>query len=112
MEEFEDLHNVKYLCPFCNFKHLTKWYYCDKEGIVVCEDLNKRQYKMRLLVVGVGKPYHHACKCIKEIVQRYEWLGLSVARALIKNKECRRVVAVDKEHFAYPEHCHIQICLE
>lgn len=99
-------------CPFCNLKRLTPWYLCDTENnIVVCEDLQPKQYSYRLLVVGFGTvwhvPYNKLSLSKKDLL--LELLKAIVCHHLVLSKAVD-VVKIDFVH-SYPAHAHLQACM-
>lgn len=96
-------------CPFCpTLEHLTQWIVYDKK-IVVCVDLHKRGWDLRLLAVRYGEEGHkHWNKYSeeeKEEVRRYLRLGTIVMKG-----RGYTLVETDEHLFGNPEHGHIQGC--
>lgn len=97
-------------CCFCNFQKLSEWYRQTSDGIVVCKDLHNRQYKYRILVVGVGKMWHREFKRFdQEEVDRFVKLGIDVAKEHIKEGKAKEIADIDKNHMKFPDHFHIQL---
>lgn len=107
---------MKTKCPFCNFEKLTDWYYFrhdfDGSKIVVCKDLNNRQYKYRILAVRTSDVGHRP-------MSRYSWdeqseietIAYAIANAHVKSGLADRVILKDTKHMKYPDHYHVQVCL-
>jgi len=100
-------------CPFCPLIKLTKWYLKTNDNIVVCEDLNPKRWKVRLLVVGSGEGWHRPKnQYSEEEINKLINLGIKVANSLIKKKLFHKISYIDKDHLSIVNHYHIQICLE
>jgi len=84
----------------------------DKDtNIYVVTDLNKRQYKYRLLCVGSGKKWHRSWQ---EYSPEEKNLLISFLMQVVRKHEEEKIgtmVKLDKEHFSVPEHGHIQACM-
>ena len=99
-------------CPFCHLPDkLTDWYYWDTSNqIIVCEDLHRRKFKYRILVVPYGKKWH---KEWKEYTAKEQELILSplmrIVMAHVKNGAT--FIKVDTEHFSIKFHGHAQACM-
>lgn len=99
-------------CPFCNFQRLTPWYLCDTENnIVVCEDLQPKQYSYRLLVVGFGEDWHVP---YLKLSSSKKYLLLELLMAIVHHHLAtdlaHELVTIDYQH-SYPKHAHLQACL-
>ncbi len=97
-------------CPFCPLEHKTDWYYYyHGSQLIVCRDLDDKDYKYRLLVVLSGKEYHKARW--ENIKEKLIGVGVGVANAHIANGWATKIAKIDTEHMKYPEHYHIQVCM-
>ena len=100
-------------CPFCSIEKLTEWFLVvptHNGQIVVVEDLNKREYKMRLLVVGSGKAYHRVFQAynLGEVQEMIDY-GLKIANQLIQEGRFREIAKIDVSHFSIKDHWHYQL---
>lgn len=103
-------------CPFCPIEKKTEWFGESPDGIVVCEDLDPKQYKYRILVVGSGKYWHRDYEHFKQNEKRrFTRMGERVARRHIREGRAFRVADVDmgieKDKMKHPEHWHCQFCM-
>lgn len=99
-------------CPFCNLQRLTPWYLCDTENdIVVCKDLQPKQYSYRILVVGLGQGWHVPYKNLPSTKQHLlVQLVEAIARHHIATGLARDFIKTDFVH-SYPDHAHLQACM-
>lgn len=100
-------------CPFCPLEKKSPWYLQACDGIKVVKDLSSKHFKYRILVVGSGKKWHRPIQLYsgKEISKFVE-LGTSIAKRHIKRGWAARIVEIDRKHFKFPDHFHIQMCME
>lgn len=100
-------------CPFCpQIEKFTEWYWETDDGIVVCEDLNAKEFKYRILIVGSGKKYHKPLgQYSREEIKRFIKLGQNVAQAHIKRGMAKRIVEIDTTKHSMPDHWHVQYCM-
>lgn len=96
-------------CVFCDLEKKTEWYYGpDKNDIVVCKDLNSKQFKYRLLCVGISEKWH---KKKEKYTQQEKDLLIqtvsSVAEQHIKAGKAKSYT-LDLEKLSYKGHYHIQ----
>ena len=110
MEEISILPNG---CPFCPIVRKTPWYLHDNiHDIVVCQDLNPRDYKLRILVVGSGTRWHESWDSLPQ-VHRDLFVALAEAFAVyaITKGQAKELVLLENIHSLFPGHAHIQACL-
>lgn len=104
-------------CPFCAFRRLTPWYLCDTvNNIVVCEDLQPKQYSFRILVVGFGTDWHvpYAKLSLPKKDLLLELLKAIIAHHLVTSLHIGKpldAVKIDFDH-SYPAHGHLQACMQ
>ncbi len=93
--------------PFAKVEHLTDWYTIGNvEGshrVIICRDLNSRQYAYRILCVVEGLPDPPL-----EIKAHAEELLMGVTLAHIANGHV--FVGVDTVHGTITDHWHRQAC--
>lgn len=100
-------------CPFCPIEKKTDWFLHDVvNDIVACEDLHKRGYKYRILVVGSGPRWHRPWENYTD-EERFLLLSLggAIASYHVRIGKAKEAVKVDIEHFSFPEHGHVQGCM-
>lgn len=99
-------------CPFCPIEKKTDWFAESPDGIVVCEDLNARGYKYRLLIVGSGRYFHRSYSSFSENeIKRFVRMGERIARRHIKEGRASKIIKIDFDHLVIKNHYHIQICM-
>ncbi len=97
-------------CPFCKnpIDKLTLWFYWDTENqIVVCEDLHKRKFKYRILIVPYGEKWHREWK---DYAPQERILILNSLRNVVKAhvRNGATFIKMDTEHFSIKFHGHVQ----
>ena len=99
-------------CPFCPIIKKKEWFYVSKDNIIVCRDLNNRQYKYRILVVGSGEYWHRPkAKYSEPEINRFIGLGMEIAQRHIQRGAAQKIVHIDIEHLTIKNHWHCQVCL-
>lgn len=101
-------------CPLCAIiakepsAIKTPWFYHDG-SMAAIEDLNPKGHVLRILVVP--REHIHVSKASPRLWQKLKSLGFAVAEA---QALCRglRISGCDLKRFSYPEHMHLQYCLD
>jgi len=79
---------------------------------VVCEDLNAKEFKYRILVVGSREKWHRPLGSFsRQEIKRFIELGQDIAQRHIRDGLASRVVETDMIKHSIPEHFHIQLCM-
>jgi len=96
-------------CPFCSIEKKTEWFLKEKD-LVVCEDLDSKNFKLRILVVFSGKPYHKPYESYRaETIEYMLQKGIDVVNKLIQEGRINRIENIDISHFKVRNHFHLQI---
>lgn len=78
----------------------------------ICKDLNNKNYKYRILVVGSGKKWHRTKDDYElDEFERFKELGMEVVRKHIQEKKAKKIAHIDMSHLTYPQHWHLQFCM-
>lgn len=101
-------------CPFCPIVRKTPWYLHDIiNDIIVCQDLNNGDYKLRILVVGSGTCWHEPWLSLQQ-VHRDLFVALAdayAAYAITKGYANKLHHLEHNYHSLFPGHAHIHACL-
>ena len=84
-------------CPLCDIEKLTHWYFINSR-IIICDDLNKRRFKHRIL--GILRRHTNDPSGIekKELLENLQLIADNVIGKYY----------IDYEQKSIPDHYHIQ----